>query len=178
MGILKWWYGRSASLYLAAPMTGLTGYTIWKRYHERRRPYRKFGIMVNSPIPGEGIKPVKRKLGDRPGKTGLEIWDKDKKQIKESNIFVFPIDGLKSQGCVNELVKGRGAHWKITVFIHKHAGFISKEQNDNVCQDDKAAALYIKRNFMSRHKRAIWRLKMLNQSLLKWMWQQLKEFIL
>ena len=152
--------------------------SIWKRYHERRRPYRKLGINVISPIPGEGIKPIKRVLGDRPGKTGLDIWDKDKQQIKDTNIFIFPKDGLKSQGCVNELVKARGAHWKITVFIHKCPGFISKEQNDIVCQDDKAAALYIKRNFMSRHKRAIWRCKMLNRSLPKWILQQLKDLVL
>jgi hypothetical protein len=175
MGLYKWWFGKSAKAYLACRMTGLTGYTIWKTYHDRRRPYRRRGIWINSPIPGEGIRPTKRKLGDRPGKTGIEIWHKDKTQIKDSNIFIFPIDGMKSQGDINELVKARGAHWKITVFIHKHAGFITKEQNDIVCRDDNHAAQMIARKFNSRHKRFIWRLKMLNQSLPKWIWQQWKD---
>jgi len=178
MNLFKWWLGRSASIYLAQPMTGFTGYKIWKTYHERRKPYRKLGIRVVSPVPGEGIKPIKRKVGDRPGKTGIDIWDKDKNQIKGTNIFVFPSDGLRSQGCVNELVKARGAHWKITVFIHTHGGFITKEQNDIVCADDKTAALMIKRNFMSRHRRFLWRVSMLNKSLPKWIIQQCKDLIL
>jgi len=172
---IKWWFGKSASLYLAQPMTGFTGYKIWKIYHARRTPYRKRGIWVESPVPGEGIKPTKRPLGDRPGITGTMIWAKDKKQIKDTNIFVFPADGFRSQGCVNELVKGRGAHWKITVFIHPKAGFIAKEQNDIVCRDDESAARLIAKNFSSRHKRFFWRVKMLLRSLPGWLWQQWRD---
>ena len=173
---IKWWFGMSASIYLAQPMTGFTGYAIWKIYHTRRRFYRRRGIKVESPVPGEGIRPIKRKIGDRPGMTGTMIWAKDKQQIKDNSIIVFPPDGLRSQGCVNELVKGRGAHWKITVFIHPKAGFIAKEQNDIVCKDDEAAARLIKRHFASRHQRCIWRLKMLNRSVPGWIWQQMREF--
>jgi len=176
MNPIKFWFGKSASIYLAQPITGYTGYRVWKLYHDRRKPYRQRGIQVVSPVPGEGIKPIKRPLGDRPGKTGTEIWDKDKHQIKDNNIFVFPADGLKSQGCVNELVKARGAHWKITVFIHPHAGFITKEQNDIICKDDVTAAKLINTNFYSRHKRTVWRIKMLNKSIPKWIYQQLREF--
>ena len=172
----NWIFGQHVSIYLADKMTGWTGYRIWKNYRQRKRVYRRRGIYVTSPLPGEGVRPIKRKLGDRPGISGVKIWEKDKRHIKDSNVFVFPLIGMTSQGCINELVKARGAHWTPTVFIHPKAGFITKEQNDIIVPDDKAAAKYIVKKFGSRWKRAKWRFSMLNQSLPKWMWQQLREF--
>jgi len=174
--MIRWLFGQHVSLYLADRMTGFTGYQIWKNYRVRKKIYRRKGIIVVSPIPGEGIRPTKRKLGDRPGKSGIEIWEKDKNQIKDTNVFVFPIVGMYSQGCINELVKARGAHWKPTVFIHANAGFITKEQNDIIVRNDQEAARLIARKFNSRWQRAMWRMQMLNQSLPKWIWQQLREF--
>lgn len=174
--MIRWLFGISASIYLADRMTGFTGYQLWKNYRKRKKVYRLRGIKVTSPLPGENIRPTKRKLGDRPGRTGTMIWAKDKNQIKDNNVFVFPLNGQLSQGCVNELVKARGAHWKPTVYIHPKPGFITKEQNDIVVADDKAAAKYIVKKFGSRWKRGIWRLKMLNRCLPGWIWQQLREF--
>lgn len=176
MSLFKWWFDQDVSLYMATSMTGLTGYTIWKQYKERKKVYRRYGIKVNSPVPGEGIKPTKRKLGNRPGITGTMIWKKDKDQIKRSNVFVYPLLKKRSQGCEFELVKARGSHWKPTVYIHDKPGFISQEQSDVVCESDCVAARQIIKKFGSRNKRFIWRIKMLLMSLPKWLYQQAREF--
>lgn len=176
--LYQWWFGLNVSLYQACSITGMTGAAIWKEYKARKRIYRKYGIHVNSPIPGEGIKNNNRKVGNRPGEVGTRLWAKDKHQIKDSNIFVFPLLKRRSQGCEWELAKARGTHWKPTVFIHDKPGFITKEQGDIVCSSDRAAAKLIVEKFGSRHKRAVWRLKMLQRSLPRWFWQQIKEFFI
>ena len=174
--LINWLFSPSVSIYLADKMTNLTGYYLWKNYKIRKKIYRRHGIRVISPLPGEGIKPLKRKIKDRPGHAGKEIWMKDKEQLKQANIFVFPSVGMTSQGCINELVKARGAHWKPTVYINKTPGFIAKEQNDLICENDCTAARLIIKTFGSRWQRLLWRIQMLNQSIPKWLWQQLREF--
>lgn len=174
--MINWLFGVNVSIYLADKFTGLTGYTLWKTYRKRKKIYRRKGIRVTSPLPGEGIKATKRRVPDRPGKLGVSIWAKDKEQIKNANVFVFPLVGGSSQGCINELVLGRGCYWKPTVYIHSKPGFITKEQNDIVVKSDQEAARYIVKKFGTRWKRMKWRLAMLNRSLLGWLWQQMKEF--
>ena len=180
--MLRWfsnyWFGRNVSIYMACGMTGLTGRTIWRRYRARKRIYRKHGVRVNSPVPGEGIKNTDEVVGTSPGRDGTAIWAKDKGQIKRSNVFVFPPLRRRSQGCEFELAKARGTHWKPTVFIHEAPGFIAREQSDIVCPTDGDAARLIVERFGSRSQRARWRIGMLARSLPGWMAQQAREFFI
>ena len=176
MSIIEWWFGQSVSIYLATSMTGKTGYKIWQEYRYRKKIYRRYGVRVNSPVPGEGIKATRVRLPNRPGHQGTLIWLKDKIQIKKSNVFVYPLLKRRSQGCEFELVKARGSCWKPTFYLHDRPGFISREQSDVVCASDYTAARKIVKLFGSRHKRFIWRIKMLLRSLPKWLFQQLREF--
>lgn len=178
MNLFNYWFGTNVSIYLATSMTGLTGYKIWQDYRRRKKIYRRYGVRVNSPVPGEGIKATRRPLPNRPGAEGTKIWAKDKLLIRKSNLMVFPLLKRRSQGCEFELTLARGSYWKPTVYLHDKPGFISKEQSDIVCLTDQQAARYIVKYFGSRHKRFIWRLKMLNKSLPKWLWQQIKEFFI
>ncbi len=176
--LYNYWFGLSVSIYLADRMTGLTGYKIWQNYRSRKKIYRRKGIRVNSPVPGEGIKATRRPLPNRPGSAGTLIWLKDKLLVRKSNIMVYPLLKKRSQGCEWELVLARGSCWKPTVYLHDNPGFISKEQSDIVCQTDQQAARLIVKQFGSRFKRLIWRFKMLNKSIPKWLGQQIKEFVL
>ena len=174
--MLNWWFKTDVSCYMACSMTGKTGYKIWQEYRTRKKIYRRYGVKVNSPVPGEGIKATRTKLPNRPGIAGTLIWKKDKDQIKKSNVFVYPLLKKRSQGCEFELVKARGAHWKPTIYIHDKPGFIAKEQSDIVCNSDYSAARQIVKLFGSRHKRFKWRVRMLAISLPSWLYQQLREF--
>lgn len=173
--LYNWWYGPSLSIYPALPMTRKTGHQIWAKYRRQRKTYAQYGIKTNSPVPGEGIKDNDKVVGNRPGITGDTIWAKDGKQIRKSPGFVFPRDGMKSQGSIFEMVKARGTLWKITVFINPQPGFIANHQSDFVCRDDVQAARYLSKNFLSRHQRFKWRIKFWFQSMLKDNWAKLKE---
>lgn len=165
--LLNWWFGPSLSIYPALPMTGKTGSQIWATYRRQRKTYARFGIKVNSPVPGEGIKDNNKVIGNRPGVTGDMIWAKDGKQIRKSPGFIFPKDGMKSQGSIFEMVKARGSLWKITIFINPKPGFIAAHQSDFVCRNEVQAAKFLSENFLSRQQRFNWRLSFWLKSMWK-----------
>lgn len=167
MSLFDFWFGPSLSVYPALPMTGKTGKQIWATYRRQRKLYCRYRIKVNSPVPGEGIKDNNQIVHNRPGVTGDIIWAKDGKQIKKSPAFVFPKDGMKSQGSIFEMVKARGTNWKITVFVNAHPGFIAKHQSDFVCRNEVQAAKFLAKNFLSRHQRFMWRMKFWLPSIVK-----------
>lgn len=166
-GLFKWWNGPSLSVYPALPMTGKSGKQIWATYRRQRKTYAKYRIKVNSPVPGEGIKNNNQVVKNRPGVTGDMIWAKDGKQIRKSQAFVFPKDGMRSQGSIFEMVKARGTLWKITIFINPNPGFIAKHQSDFVCKNEVKAAKFLAKHFLTRRQRVAWRLKFWLPSLLK-----------
>lgn len=170
-----WWYGATLAIYPALPMTGKTGKQVWQTYRRQRKTYSWYGIKVNSPVPGEGIKDNKKVLGNRPGVTGDMIWAKDGKQIRKSQAFVFPKDGMRSQGSIFEMVKARGSLWKITVFINPRPGFIAAHQSDFVCRNEVQAARFLAKNFLSRSQRFHWRMKFWFPSMIKDVYNKLKE---
>ena len=163
----NWWFGPSLSVYPALPMTGKTGKQVWATYRRQRKTYAQYRIRVNSPVPGEGIKDNNKVLGNRPGVTGDMIWAKDGKQILKSPGFVFPKDGMRSQGSIFEMVKARGTNWKITVFINPKPGFIAVHQSDFVCRNEVQAARFLAKNFLSRHQRFLWRMRFWFPSMVK-----------
>lgn len=174
--LYDWLYAPSLSVYAALPMTGKTGKQVWATYRRQRKTFFKYRISVNSPVPKEGIKDNNKVLGNRPGITGDIIWTKDGKQIKKSPGFVFPKDGMKSQGSVFEMVKARGTMWKITVFINPRPGFIATHQADFVCKNEVQAAKFLAKNFLTRAQRIKWRSRFWFQSMAKDNWLKIKEF--
>lgn len=154
-----WWNSPSLSIYPAMPMTGRTGHQVWATYRRQRKTYIKYKIKVNSPLPGEGIKDNNKIVKNRPGVTGDMIWAKDGNQIRKSQGFVFPKDGMSSQGSIFEMVKARGHLWKITVFINPKPGFIATHQSDFVCRNEVQAARFLSKNFLSRSQRFKWRMR-------------------
>lgn len=165
--LCNFWFGPSLSIYPALPMTNYTGKQIWDTYRRQRKTYSQYGIKVNSPVPGEGIKCNNKVVGNRPGVTGDMIWAKDGKQIRKSTAFVFPRNGMRSQGSIFEMVKARGTLWKITIFINPRPGFIAKHQSDFVCKNEVQAAKFLAARFLSRHQRFKWRIKFWLQSMMK-----------
>lgn len=173
--LYRFWFGPTLSVYPALPMTSRTGKQIWATYRRQRRLYSRYRIKVNSPVPGEGIKDNNKVVGNRPGMTGTIIWQKDGKQIRRSTAFIFPKNGMSSQGSIFEMVKARGTLWKITVFINPKPGFIAEKQSDFVCRNEVQAAKFLSRNFLSRHQRFLWRMKFWFPSLVKDVFQKITE---
>jgi hypothetical protein len=168
------------SFYLATPMTGRTGKELWDELLNTRPIYEKHGIEVISPIEKEGISPDKAIIKDRTELEMIEIWKhKDKGQIRSTNVFVYMASKLTSQGVMKEYCLARGVCWKPTIGVYLNgvkAGFITKAEDDVVASSHEEAAKLIIQKWGTRTKRNLWRLKMINRSLLGWIWQQLREF--
>lgn len=171
-------FGPSVSLYPTIRMTGKTGAQVWRKYRQQRRLGVMYGVKINSPVPGEGIKKNNDVLKDRRGPGGTKIWSKDKSQIYKSNAICFEKENMRSQGSIFELVKARGSLFKITVFVHSKPGFIAREQADITARGLESAYKQLSEKFGSRYKRAKWRLNMLATKLPKWVWRQFLEFFL
>jgi hypothetical protein len=174
--LYDYFFAPSLSVYPALPMTRKTGKQIWATYRRQRKTYTRYRIKTNSPVPGEGIKCNNKVVSDRPGVTGDMIWAKDGKQIAKSQAFVFPKDGMVSQGSIFEMVKARGHLWKITVFINPKPGFIAKHQADFVCKNEVQAAKFLSKHFLTRAQRIKWRSGFWLRSIGKDLLKKLKEF--
>lgn len=171
----KWWNSNSVSVYPCLTMTGRTGNQVWRKYRKQRLTASKYGVRVNSPLPGEGIKDTPRVIKDRRGKGGTKIWRKDSGQIYRSNAILFEKDNMRSQGSIFELVKARGSLFKITVIVHPKPGFITREQGDVVAKSMDSALKQLAVRFGSRRQRFYWRMGMLMKSAPKFLLRQIKE---
>lgn len=159
MNLYTWWFGPSLRVYPAIPMTGRTGQQIWRQYREQRKTARKYRITVVSPVPGEGIRVNNAHLKNKHGVSATYIWAKDRIQIKNQHGFIFPRNGKGSIGCITELVKARGTHWKITAIILPKSSFIAENHYDVVAKTQEQAYRKLAEGFLSRHQRAVYRLK-------------------
>lgn len=165
------------SIYLATPMTGLHCDDLWKKAINDSQAYEREGIKVISPLVGEGIPFEHVKLQDRSEEEMHRVWKlKDKKAIKDTHVLVYECPTRWSQGVAHELVLARGVLWKPVVFVGTNAGFISREEDDVVAHSHVEAALAIRQRWGTRRKRILWRLKMLNRCLIRWVMDQIGEF--
>lgn len=164
-------------IYLATPMTGLYCDEIWKKAINDKQVYEREGITVVTPIDGEGIPFQHVKLEDRSEQEMHRVWkQKDKQAIKDTHVLVYECPARWSQGVAHELVLARGVLWKPIVFVGRNAGFISREEDDVVAHSHTEAAVAIAQRWGTRRKRILWRLRILNRCLPKWIWDQMKEF--
>jgi hypothetical protein len=172
----------TVSFYLATPMTGRTGKELWDELLAIRPIYEKHGIEVISPIEKEGIMPDKVVIKDRTEAEMIEIWkQKDKGQIRGTNLFVYMASKLTSQGVMKEYSLARGSCFKPTIGIYLNGvkpGFITKAEDDAVATSHEEAAKLIIAQWGTKWKRALWRLRMLNRSMPKWIGQQIREFFI
>lgn len=169
-----------ASLYLACPMTGLFCDEIWIKNINNLAAYEKEGLTVITPVMGEGIPFAHVKLTDRGDEEMFRVWKrKDKAAIRDTNVLVITVPTNFSQGIFWEGILGRGVLWKPTVLVFESGripGFISRTEADYVATSHREAAQVIRERWGTWPKRVIWRLKMLNEKLPSWIWQQIKEF--
>lgn len=166
----------SVSIYLATPMTGINCDQLWIKAITDKQKYEKAGIIVITPLEGEGIPFAPVKLQDRNDEEMKRVWKKkDKGAIRACNVLVYECPDRWSQGVAHELILSRGVLWKPTVFVGK-AGFITREEDDYVATSHEEAAMIIQVRWGTWRKRTIWRLKMLARCLPRWIWHQICEF--
>jgi len=167
-------------LYLARSMTGRVKEEVVAEAKQDKEFFESCGFTVLCPVIAENVQPTKQVL--KSSKEAMRLyWPRDKEFIRESHIVVDMTPGFKSEGVAHEIGYSRYSLWKPTVRIYPDnklplPSSVAYFEDDYICDSKIEAVEYILRAHGTFAKRASWRLKMLNKSLLKWIWYQILEF--
>jgi len=142
--------------------------------------FEKVGFKVLCPVIAENVQPTKQVLCSSK-KAMDKFWPRDKEMIREVHVVVDMTPGLKSEGVAHELGYARYNLWKPVVRIYPEnklpfPSSVAWFEDDYICDSKIEAVEYILRVHGTLFHRLIWRLKMLNRSLIKWLIYQLGEF--
>lgn len=141
--------------------------------------FKEFGLTPISPVIEENVKAEEGKLinSDKVKLSGY--WQRDKEIIiKEAHVIFLDQAEMKSFGMEREMGLARYCLWKPTV-LHVSPGTVvsvAQWEDDKLFTSVHEAAKYIADTWGTRRKRIIWRLKMLNKTLPKFLYRQLLQF--
>lgn len=168
-------------IYIACSMTGQDQLELIKKAKYEKLIFEKAGFRVFHPVLEEGLKHSHKPL-TADAVTLPPKWRLDKEAIRHSFCLVDASADLKSEGREHELGLMRYCYWRPVVRISpRHAsGFYSIAclEDDLIVGTVEEAAALIKDKFGTRRKRIIWRLKMLNRSVPRFLLEQIRGFFL
>jgi len=141
--------------------------------------FRYYGITPISPVIEEGVKEESGKLINSNKERLYSFWKRDKKIIIEkAHVVLFDHAEMKSFGMEREYALNRGVLWKpsISYIPVGHHTSVAQFEDDKIFHSIHEAAEYIVKMWGTSTRRRLWRLKMLNKSLLRWLWWQILAF--
>ncbi len=141
---------------------------------------QKAGFTVLCPVEKENV-PATKQILMSSKKSMMEYWPEDKRMIREANIIFDMSPNLNSEGVKHEIGYARYCLWKPVVRVFPTGQLplpssVSRFEDDVIVDSLIEAIEYSLRVHGTILKRIKWRLKMLNKSLLKWIWFQIGEF--
>ena len=166
-------------LYLARGMTGRIKEDVVQEAFLDKDFLEKAGFTVLCPVMEEGVEPTKQVL--RSSRQLMETyWPRDKAMIREAHIVLDMTPHLNSEGVKHEVGYARYSLWKPVVRVFPTGKLPIKSsvahfEDDAVVDSQIEAIEYILREHGTRWKRFIWRIKMLNRCLPKWLKYQFQE---
>lgn len=168
------------SVYVARAMTNRIKEDVVKEAEEDKKFLERAGFNVLCPVSKEKVPPTKQLLLSS-RKAMEQYWPEDKRMIREAHV-VFDMSPLApSEGVKHELGYARYNLWKPIVRIFPMdelpvASSAAYFEDDYICDSLLEAIEYVYRVHGSLWKRILWRLQMLNRSLPKWVWYQIRSF--
>lgn len=162
--------------YLAHAMTGRSGAELIAESAVVADLAFRMGVVVLDPVVSEGVTPSDKRLLNPDDKLAI-FWRRDKKMIRYSHVLIDLTGPAKSEGVAHEIGYARFALWKPVIRVWPGLGPSVAWLEDDVIVPTVAHALVeAQRLWGTRSKRIVWRLKMLNRCLLKWIAYQIGEF--
>lgn len=167
-------------IYAARSMTGRVKEDVVAEATADKKFLEQTGITVLCPVIAEGVPSTKQVIMS--SKKAMDaFWPRDKEMIREANLVFDMSPGMNSEGVKHEIGYARYALWKpvVRVFPTGHLPLpssVARFEDDFICDSLLEAVEYCHRVHGSFLKRTKWRLNMLNRSLLKWIWYQMREF--
>lgn len=160
-------------------MTGRDKAEMVKRAHFVCSVLALHGIEPISPVLEEKVQPDSVKLVNHDKERLHGFWKRDKDIIRyEAHVILLDHGEMKSFGMEREYCLSRGVLWKPTVMLVPPGTPLSVAQfeDDAYFFSAHEAAHYISKQWGSRWSRWIWRLKMLNRSLPRWIYDQMYQW--
>jgi hypothetical protein len=170
----------TVTVYTAQKMTGRDQAEMVEMAKKAKRVFNNFGIRVYDPVLEEHVQAVNKPLMDKPLSLLRDYWKRDKQMIRNANVIVDLTPEAKSEGVAHEIGYARYALWKPIVRVYqensKPASLIAIFEDDLIVHSLEEAAVQIHKYWGTWLKRVVWRIALLNRSLLKWVWYQLLEW--
>lgn len=168
-------------LYIACSMTGRDQLELIQEAKHITALFQNEGFAIFHPVLEEGLKRSHKPL-TADALTLPPKWRLDKEAIRHSFCLVDASADMKSEGREHELGLMRYSYWRPVVRISpRHAaGFYSIAclEDDLIVGTAEEAVRLIKEKFGTRRKRIMWRLRMLNRCLVRFVIEQIRGFVL
>lgn len=167
--------------YTARGMTGRIKEEVVKEATADKEFLEKAGFKVLCPVISEGVKPTQQVLMSSK-KAMDEYWPRDKQMIREAHLVFDMSPHMNSEGVKHELGYARYSLWKPVIRIYPSGKLPPKSsiahfEDDFICDSLLEAVEYAHRVHGTRKKRLLWRLRLINRCLPKWIKYQLLEWI-
>jgi hypothetical protein len=164
-------------VYLAKAMSGRTGAEL-VREAKLAQKLCPATIELFDPVVIEGIKVTRKPVG-----AGLlpEVlsrhWERDKQAIRAAHVVFDMTGSAKSEGVTHEIGYARYCLWKPVVRLWPDLGTsIARLEDDSIVATLEDGFREIESRWGTRAKRFLWRAKMLNRSLPRWVGHQVGEW--
>lgn len=160
-------------VYLGVRMTHRFCDELLKESAEVSQKLEKAGFEVLSPVIEEGVPNKHVRLVNTLGRL-KGYWKRDKQMLNEAHIMMDYMSQGKSDGVNVEMGYVRFLMWKPLIRIHPTLGCtISRLEYDCVTDNLEEAIKVMQTKWGTKQKLRIWRLKMLNSSVFKFIKQQI-----
>lgn len=167
-------------IYVARAMTGRIKEDVVREALADKDFLERAGFEVLCPVSKEEVKATKEIL--QSSKEAMDhYWKTDKQMIRDAHILFNMSPDQPSLGVIREYGYARYALWKKVISVFPEGKLpqraaICHYEDDYVTDDLMDAVGEAYRTHGTLWKRVQWRIKMLNKSLLKWLWFQILEW--
>lgn len=168
-------------VYTCRSMTGRIKEDVVKEATADREFLQKAGFEVLCPVEKENVPATKQVL--MASKKALDkYWPQDKSMIRDAHVVFDMSPTFNSEGVKHEIGYSRYCLWKPVIRVFPvgqlpPASSVSRFEDDAICDSLVEAVEYTLRVHGTYFKRLMWRLRMLNRSLPKWIKYQILELI-
>jgi hypothetical protein len=169
---------RKVRIYVARAMSGRPKDVLVAEAELDKSFFEAAGFEVLDPVAEEGVK-AENKVLLSTKKEMDSYWFRDKELIRRADVVVDATPHLLSQGVMHEIGLARYCYWKPVVRMFPYGrlpadGNVAYYEDDVVTDDPFLVVESIYRLFETRRKRLLWRLRLLNRCLPKWVGQQIR----
>jgi len=136
-----------------------------------------YDVRLLDPVVAEGVKDGKGVIDASVGDIA-KFWKRDKELIREAHVLIDLTGPRKSEGVAHEIGYARFALWKpvIRVYPCLSPNSVARFEDDVIVATIPEAVYAALGNWGTLRQRVMWRLSMLNRSLLRWLLFQVLEF--